>query len=124
MLDSSSTIKTFDIDFLRGQASTREQRNYETQRDSEGRAGGRVKRQESDGLRSHKEWRQREIVIIVVNNDSLIEKACRWLFSNRLRRERGRREEGEAARLPTCQGLSHALSICQTEGRSVPCAFH
>lgn len=42
MLDSSSKIKTFDIDFLREQASTREKRNYETQRDTEreGQEGG------------------------------------------------------------------------------------
>lgn len=54
-----------------------------------------------------------------MNNDSLIEEAWCWILKP-AEEAAGR---GAATRLPTCQGFSLAFSICQAEGRLVPCAF-
>lgn len=83
----------------------------------EAAAQGGVRRQESDGLKQHGERRQRELVILSVNNDCTI-RGLRGVVSTRAEEARSR----ERGRPLLCQGLSHAVSVCQSEGRSLPCA--
>lgn len=108
---ASAEIQTFDTVSERAGENKRGEKLRERTRDSDRKGGGGGWIEIAQRMET-----ERDTVIIIMNNDSLIE----WPdagFSNQLRNEWG------GGQPPACPPARPSV-ICQTQGYSVPCVFH